>query len=160
MGTWTYSDGGDNVGAWIQKDGTKIAIADMTHSHLLNAHRMVCRRMAGLVEANEERKLATIISKYDDGLDIVAHQCSRKAKELESEIERRELSPLVETPQDKLFMQLERDVVKAQYEAYCSDHALPTGDMSDPHPNDIEAGPSVITERYRFCDKCEEGGGV
>lgn len=110
------------------KGGTEIAIADMGDSHLLNSHRMMCSRLYEYIEASKGRKFMTVISKHDR-LDMLAYGALLKTRELGREIINRCLTPTGRMPSDPFLVRIDHEWVKAQYEAYCSDRAMPTGDM-------------------------------
>lgn len=115
------------MGTWTTQDGTKIAITDMGDRHLLNAHRMLCRSLANLAELLDSGKM--LHQKHTDKLDRRIYGMMGMAGLLEIEITERELEPLMDLPEHDYFKRLsdkaERDVRRAQYEAYCTERGLP-----------------------------------
>lgn len=106
---------------WTTKDKHRIPISEMADSHLLNAHRFMCRQMREVDKVDREQgKFTVAIGPGAVTLELRMLGMIGKVKELEEEIERRGLEALVAMPQTEVWKQLERDIVRAQYKAYCS----------------------------------------
>lgn len=121
---------GDEVGKWTMKGGEKIAIADMGDQHLLNAHRMMCRRLIELININRRKQYADDDEPAAIGIayyDKKACRAMDKERELKTEIALRGLTPLVETPSDDWLEELENEM------------AIPVSYACN--PTDIESGP-------------------
>lgn len=101
------------MGKWKTKGGTEMAIADMGDSHLLNSHRMVCKRLIELININYRKQYADDDEPARIGIayyDRKACDTIDKERALNADIARRKLTPLVETPEDDWLTEVKREM--------------------------------------------------
>jgi len=118
------------MGMWKTKGGTEIPIADMDDGHLLNAHRMMCRKLYEICKTLDAGILVPKTSMED--FDAKMFAMMGIAGFLKLEIDKRGLDSLADLPEHRylafLSKQAEYEVSRSAYIAYCEERGEPTYD--------------------------------